>query len=164
MLCGYCATSQGYALATTDTSKFDLEKGWELRGKKYTIKKISTGELITFENAYRFCRENNLTIGGISGMLFGYSKTSQGYCLPETEIEPLRTYQITNPSGETVQFNDAEKFQKDHGISLQAMMHRGAKSNRQGWTNLFVFREGRINRWPGSKSRSTPTASDHNST
>lgn len=156
MLAGYCATSQGYALAITDTSRFGSDGKWEQKGKKYTIKKISTGELITFENAHRFCRENGLSKGGMTGLLSGRAKISQGYCMPDTVIEQSRIYQVTRPDGSTEQFSNLKKFEEDNGICLQGMIYGGAKSNRQGWTNLFVFREGKIVRWRGSRTHSTP--------
>ncbi len=160
MLSGHCMASQGYCLVTTDPSRFRPDGTWIFEKKQHAVKHIESGQVLTFGNPRWFAEERGLKIRGLLCMLNGQSAASQGYCLPDTELEPLQTYQVTDPNGKVFQFHSLDAFEEDHGISLAAM-RKGAKKNRAGWSNLVVSQEGRKCCWPGSRARSTSDPSPH---
>lgn len=144
LLCGIVQTSQGYCLPGAVITPRTPNGHAEGKGKRFTVKRMDTGELITFENAVRFARTQNLRLDAFKTMLNGRSRFSQGYCLPERDTSDLqqRIYEITDPKGTIYRFCSMMAFKREHGFDLRGMMYSGVKKNRKGWSNLSVCQEG----------------------
>lgn len=159
LLCGLVLASQGFC--REETTREDVKQAQERVRQKaartFEIKRISTGEVLRFHNAARFCVDNDLGYAAFKTMLTGKSRSSQGFCLPDTVFPTKRLYQVTSPTGETLQFDSIAEFDREHGLDLQGMRQRWQKRNREGWSNLIVVREGTVVHVPRNATRPTPT-------
>jgi hypothetical protein len=160
LLCGIAKTSQGYCLPETTSDQ--LRDMRTARGVSYTVKHIASGRLISFSNAVQFCEDRNIGYPGFKSMLTGQTKTSFGYCLPQTILSAPVSYQITSPTGEIVRFSKIRDFEKLHKIGLRGL--REGKCCRHGWTNLIEIPEATEAHAPDSKPHSTQAGPSQGST
>lgn len=157
LLCGLVQTSQGYCLPGTILRKRTRRGGIRGKGQRYTVKHISSGEIITFENAALFAEKHGLRLAAFKSMLNRKCRFSQGYCLPHVEPPPARLYGVTDPSGHTWTFENLAAFEREHNVNLRSLRHERSRL-RSGWSNLTILREGTTVRAARDKPR--PTQAD----
>lgn len=152
LLCGLILESQGFCLPKTNT--IDLENKRMKIAKTYKVKKIETQEIIEFKNAALFCENQKLEENSFRCMLCGAHKTSQGFCLPETEIKdlvkkihssekfliPKKIHKIKNTStGKIIEFNNISQFCRENGIERTSIRH--ALSGKTSASTIYTHPE-----------------------
>ena len=159
VLCGLTHAHRNYCLPELDQTTIDLiltsnpnkPTAYRFPGKSGTVEDMDSGKIYEFTSISVFCKEKGLNKTGISHLLMGKIKMSQGFKLPESDI-CWRQYEATSPSGEVVKFYNLAEFSKCHGFRPRSLIDR--ERNTKGWSGLKIVREGlkrHIKRIPKAK-------------
>lgn len=140
MVCGINTSSQGYALAGTDTSLIiNPNQAWE-------IEHIKTGERFTVsrKTAEAFCQDKGWTLNKFHCLVNEKVYVSQGFKLSKTVIdgvkvrEDMRKYrgvELVHDDGRRVTIDSVYAFAQTNDISrgdIYNLIH-GRSVRRQGW-------------------------------
>lgn len=140
LLCKIVVESQGFCLPETTIEQI-FEKRYLSNAKEYKVKKINTGEILSFKSVVLFAKQYGLDEKSFRCMLCGAHKTSHGYCLPETKIIKKKFY-MQNDNGEIISFlkDDSKKIKNKFGLADSGFSYLINKKVQKykGWTILRV--------------------------
>jgi group I intron endonuclease len=101
--------TQGPWSSTPEETKDKISKDYVLSDP--------TGNIISFRNMTRFCRERGLGYPSISALWCGKIKYHKGYHLPAIpNPEPKTTYSLINPEGNEVTFASVKDFCRENNL------------------------------------------------
>lgn len=109
-------------------------------GKEFSIRKISTWEIITTKNKTKFCKENGICQASLDKLFRKELITSKDFCLVETPKDLVENYlsygSVISPSGTLYKVFSPQRFCKEHSLSVPQLKKLLDKKKEiyKGWT------------------------------
>ena len=130
---------KGWVVPGTDRSKLARR-----HNEEFTLKKINSGELYTYDNISDFCTDFGIEIGNnhISNVLTGERDAAHGFCLPDTDPESLRKvkdapFYIKDPTGKIHLEHNYTECAEKNGLSYKSIsalfLKDSGKDSHKGW-------------------------------